>query len=81
MGALRRQRHLIFDFGDLQLRNLAKLWFFKLIMTKPNFKNSPMTSSLLRHQNWHQNSFTKIFHFGLLPIKIAGYDSVPLQHK
>jgi len=23
-----------FDFGDLKLRDLDKLWFFKLIMTK-----------------------------------------------
>jgi len=27
-----------FDFGDLKLPDLAKLWFFKLIMTKSNFK-------------------------------------------
>jgi len=33
------QRLLIFNFGDLKLRNLAKLWFFKLIMTKSNLKN------------------------------------------
>jgi len=26
-----------FNFGDLRLRALAKLWFFKLIMTKLNF--------------------------------------------
>jgi len=38
-GALRTQRPLIFDFGDLKLRDLAKLWFFKLITTKSNFKN------------------------------------------
>jgi len=24
----------LFNFGDLELRDLAKLWFFKLIMTK-----------------------------------------------
>jgi len=29
---------LIFDFSDLNLRDLAKLWFFKLAMTKSNFK-------------------------------------------
>jgi len=29
---------LSFDVGDLKLRDLAKLWFFKLIMTKLNFK-------------------------------------------
>jgi len=27
-------------FGELKLRNLGKLWFFKLIMTKLNFKKS-----------------------------------------
>jgi len=37
------QRHLIFDFGDLKLCDLAKFWFFKLIMMKPNFKKSAMT--------------------------------------
>jgi len=30
---------LIFNFGELKLRNLAKLCFFKPIMTKSNFKN------------------------------------------
>jgi len=39
MGALRPQRPLIFNFGDLKLRNLAKLCFFKPIMTKSNSKN------------------------------------------
>jgi len=28
LGALRHQRPLIFDFGDLKLRDLAKLCFF-----------------------------------------------------
>jgi len=28
MGALRFQRHFTFDFGDLKLRDLAKLWIF-----------------------------------------------------
>jgi len=39
LGALRPQRPTIFNFGELKLRNLAKLWFFKLFMTKSNFKN------------------------------------------
>jgi len=26
------------DFGDLKLRDLLKLWLFKLIMTKSNFQ-------------------------------------------
>jgi len=38
------QKSLTFDFGDLKLRDLAKLWFFKLILTKSNFKKSVMTS-------------------------------------
>jgi len=35
-----------FNFGELKLHNLAKLCFFKLIMTKSNFKKtkSIMTS-------------------------------------
>jgi len=28
---------LTFDFGDLKLRDLPKLYFFKLIMMKSNF--------------------------------------------
>jgi len=28
--------YLIFDFGYQKLRDLAELWFFKLIMTKSN---------------------------------------------
>jgi len=32
------QRPLTFDFGDLKLRVVAKFCFFKLIMTKSNFK-------------------------------------------
>jgi len=45
---------LIFDIGDLKLRDLAKLWFFKLIMTKSNLKICydviSATSLLLRHR-------------------------------
>jgi len=37
---------LNFHFGELKLCNLAKLWFFKLIMTKLNFKKSIMTTFL-----------------------------------
>jgi len=35
---------LIFNFGNLKLRNVAKFCFFKLIMTKSNFKKSVKTS-------------------------------------
>jgi len=34
----RPQLPLIFDFGDLKMRDLTKLCFFKLIMTESNFK-------------------------------------------
>jgi len=44
MGALRPQRCLTFNNVDLKFRDLAKLWFFKLIMTKLNFKKLVMTS-------------------------------------
>jgi len=44
LGALFPQRPLIFNFGELKLRNLTKSWFFKLIMTKSNLKKSTMTS-------------------------------------
>jgi len=40
MGALCPQRPLIFEFGELRLRDYAKLWIFKLIMTKSNLKKS-----------------------------------------
>jgi len=43
-GGYLPQRPLIFNFGELKLRNLAKLWSFKLILTKSNFKKSIMTS-------------------------------------
>jgi len=36
---LHPQRSLTSDFGDLKLRGLTKLWFFKLIMTKLTLKN------------------------------------------
>jgi len=32
------------DFGDLKLRDLSNLCFFKRIMTQSNFKKSVMTS-------------------------------------
>jgi len=35
---------LTLDFGDLKLRDLPKLRFFKRIMTKSNCKKSVMTS-------------------------------------
>jgi len=34
---------ITFDIGDLKLRDLVKLWFFKQILTKSNFKKSVKT--------------------------------------
>jgi len=43
LGAHHPQCPLIFNIGDLKLGDLTKLWFFKLIVTKSNFKKSVMT--------------------------------------
>jgi len=48
---------LTIDIDDLKLRDWTKLWLFKLIMTKSNYKKSVMTSSILRHQNNVKNFF------------------------
>jgi len=37
-----------FNFGDKKFHNLAKLWFFKLIMMKLSLENSAITSSSFR---------------------------------
>jgi len=80
-SALRLCAHsvpLTYDFGDLKLRDLPKLWYFKRIMPKLNFQKSTfdvisVTLSLLRHQKCHQINVTIFFYFGPLPIKISGY--------
>jgi len=61
-GAHRPQRSLIFDFGFLKLRDLAKLCFLKLIMSKSNFRKISynvisVTSSFLRHRKTSSNYF------------------------
>jgi len=80
LGALRPQRPLAFDFGDLKLRDLPKLCFFKLIMTKSNLKKLVMTSFQLHHcyyvtKKRFQVKVARFFHFRSLPIKISGYAS------
>jgi len=42
---LKVKRYWGLNIRDLKLRDLAKLWIFKLIMKKSNFKKSVMTSS------------------------------------
>jgi len=40
LGTLRpNTTNLTFSIGDLNFRDLAKVWFFKLIMTKSNIKS------------------------------------------
>jgi len=47
---------LTLNFGNLKFRDLPKLCFFRLIMTKLNFKKSVMTSLLLlRHRKTSPN--------------------------
>jgi len=46
------QHPLIFNIGDLKLRDLTKLWFFKLIVSKSNFKKSVITSFLWHHRHF-----------------------------
>jgi len=71
LGAICTQRLLIFNFGYLKLRDLAKLWFFKLIMTKLSLKKSVMMSL---------KNVTKFFHFGFILIVLwrlaANYEVV-----
>jgi len=43
-GPFLLQHRLTFNIGDLKLRDWAKLWIFKLIMKKSNFKTSVVTS-------------------------------------
>jgi len=48
-------KHLTFNIGNLKYRGLAKLCFFKLIITKSNFKKISydvisVMSSLFRHR-------------------------------
>jgi len=65
------QHPLTFSIGVMKFRDLAKLWFFKLIMTKSNFKNIvdviSGTSSPLRHRKSHQNNVINFFQFRLPP--------------
>jgi len=62
------------------LRDLAKLWIFKLIRTKMNFKKLSydvisVTLSFSITEKRYQTNATGFFHFGL-PIKISGYATV-----
>jgi len=75
---------IIFNFGDLKLRDLVKLCFFKLIMTKPNFKKSAMTWFQRCHRIKSLKYVTKVTspNFSTLSpisIKISGYASGPIK--
>jgi len=70
---------LTVDFGDLKLRDLAKLWFYILVMSKSNLKNSHCVISATSSK---QKKLTKIasLEFSMLPLppsmKLSGYPSV-----
>jgi len=57
------------QLGDLKFRDLAKLCFFKLIMTKSNLKNSydviSVTSLPLRHRKMSPINVTIFSKLGL----------------
>jgi len=74
------QRSFTFDFRNLKLRYLARIVFFKLVMTKWKFKKAVITSFQWHHRYYvtekrHQTNVTRFFYFGPLPIKISGYAS------
>jgi len=76
MGALRLQRNLIFNFGDLKLHDVAKFCFFKLIMMKSNFKKSVMTSWPLCHRKTSSKTSQNFSILSPPPsIKISSYAS------
>jgi len=69
---------LIFNIGDLKFRDLAKSWFFKLMMTKSNFKiwlwhHFSNVITITSSRNVTKITSQKIFQFKLLQIKISGY--------
>jgi len=77
MGAFRSQRPFTFNIGDMKFRDLAKLWIFKLIMKKSNFKKSGHFSDVIiitSPKNVTKMS-QKFSILGLPPIKISGYAS------
>jgi len=66
LGTLRLQSPLTFHIGDLKLHVLTKLWIFKLVMKKSNFKKISynvilVTSSSLRNQKLTKITSQKIF--------------------
>jgi len=52
----------------------------KIKLKKNSYDVTSVTSSLLRHQKYHQTNVTRFFTFGPLPIKISGYVSALLSH-
>jgi len=74
--------NLTFDFGDLKLRDLTKFWFFKLIMTKSNFKKisyDVISATFCYYVTENITKLTSQNPFWLLPIKISGYTPMCLQ--
>jgi len=72
--------HFIFNLGDLKLQDLAKVWFFKLIMTKSNFKKTrydviSVTSSLFHHPKNVTKLMSQDFSISDLSQSISGYAS------
>jgi len=82
-STFRPQRSLSLNFGDLKLRDFAKLQFCKRIMTKSDFFKISRTSFKWRHRYYitekhHQTNVTDFFYFEPLRIKICGYARVDI---
>jgi len=76
--ALGAENPWIFDFDDLKLRDLAKLWVFILIVTKSNLQKSVISSFqwCRRYYVTEKCHQTNASRFSVLnPIKISGYAS------
>jgi len=73
------QHHLTFDIGDLKLRDLAKQWFFKLIVVIELKKPCYYVISMTILKNVTRRA-SQIFQFGLPasspPMKLSGNASV-----
>jgi len=65
-GAFHPQRLLTFNTGNQKFLDLTLLWFFKLIITKSNLKNSHYVISVMLSPLRHQNNVTNFFQFAPL---------------
>jgi len=63
LGALRVRPNFRYWWSNLKLRNLAKLWIFKPIMSKSNLQQSVMASFQWHHHNYVNKIMSQFFPF------------------